>query len=250
MKSIIILVLILVIILTIYILIFLAKKKAKEVTRDLFGTDDIRKAAQQMKQEYATTPKSVNAMTSLLLPRIVADFPDFTYDEMKNRAEDVLVSYLRAIDQNNSSLLKEGNQELQDQLSHHLQMLSDQNLIEQYDDIRIHRTEISQYKKNAGRCVVTFQTSLACMHYRKNAEGRITEGSTEYTYQTRFNTDLIYIQNREIVEKESDRALGINCPNCGAPISSLGAKFCEYCGSAIVELNIHAWSFSHIEECK
>ena len=94
MKSIIILVLILVIILAVYILIFLAKKKAKEVTRDLFGTDDIRKAAQQMKQEYATTPKSVNAMTSLLLPRIVADFPDFTYDEMKNRAEDVLVSYL------------------------------------------------------------------------------------------------------------------------------------------------------------
>lgn len=230
MKSIIILVLILVIILAVYILIFLAKKKAKEVTRDLFGTDDIRKAAQQMKQEYATTPKSVNAMTSLLLPRIVADFPDFTYDEMKNRAEDVLVSYLRAIDQNNSSLLKEGNQELQDQLSHHLQMLSDQNLTEQYDDIRIHRTEISQY--------------------RKNTEGAITEGSTEYTYQTRFNTDLIYIQNREIVEKESDRALGINCPNCGAPISSLGAKFCEYCGTAIVELNIHAWSFSHIEECK
>lgn len=250
MKSIIILVLILVIILAVYILIFLAKKKAKEVTRDLFGTDDIRKAAQQMKQEYATTPKSVNAMTSLLLPRIVADFPDFTYDEMKNRAEDVLVSYLLAIDQNNSSLLKEGNQELQDQLSHHLQMLSDQNLTEQYDDIRIHRTEISQYRKNAGRCVVTFQTSLACMHYRKNTEGAITEGSTEYTYQTRFNTDLIYIQNREIVEKESDRALGINCPNCGAPISSLGAKFCEYCGTAIVELNIHAWSFSHIEECK
>ena len=59
MKSIIILVLILVIILAVYILIFLAKKKAKEVTRDLFGTDDIRKAAQQMKQEYATTPKSV-----------------------------------------------------------------------------------------------------------------------------------------------------------------------------------------------
>ena len=105
-------------------------------------------------------------------------------------------------------------------------------------------------RKNAGRCVVTFQTSLACMHYRKNTEGAITEGSTEYTYQTRFNTDLIYIQDREIVEKESDRALGINCPNCGAPISSLGAKFCEYCGTAIVELNIHAWSFSHIEECK
>ena len=39
-----------------------------------------------------------------------------------------------------------------------------------------------------------------------------------------------------------------NCPNCGAPISTLGSKVCEYCGTPIVELNIYAWTFSNIEE--
>ena len=38
------------------------------------------------------------------------------------------------------------------------------------------------------------------------------------------------------------------CPNCGAPVTNLGAKFCEYCGAGIVELNVHAWSFENIEE--
>jgi hypothetical protein len=27
-----------------------------------------------------------------------------------------------------------------------------------------------------------------------------------------------------------------------------GAKFCEYCGAGVVELNVHAWSFENIEE--
>ena len=31
-------------------------------------------------------------------------------------------------------------------------------------------------------------------------------------------------------------------------ITNLGAKFCEYCGAGVVELNVHAWSFENIEE--
>ena len=33
-----------------------------------------------------------------------------------------------------------------------------------------------------------------------------------------------------------------------APITNLGAKFCEYCGAGVMELNVHAWSFENIEE--
>ena len=40
----------------------------------------------------------------------------------------------------------------------------------------------------------------------------------------------------------------VTCPNCGAPVTNLGAKFCEYCGAGIIELNVHAWSFENIEE--
>lgn len=247
---IIILILILAIIIAIYCGINYVKHKIRETSRALFGTADITKAASQMKQEYSTTPKSVSAMTSLLLPKIVSDFPDFQYDEMKERAENALIQYLRAVTEKNAAILTDGNTELKQQLDNHIQMLSVKDLHEHFDQIKIHRTEINQYRKTAGRCVITFQSALECYHYITDTVSSIKEGSKEYKYQTKFNTALIYIQDRNLVENELDNALGVNCPNCGAPLSSLGAKFCEYCGTPVIEINIHAWSFSNIEEVR
>ncbi len=243
-----VLILVLAIIGAVYYLLYRVKRKAQEFSQAIFGTSDITKAATSLKQEYASTPKSVSAMTSLLLPKIVSDFPDFQYDEMKERAENVLTSYLRAITQRKPALLTDGTTELRQQLENHVEMLLAKGLHERYDQIHIHRTEINQYRTTAGRCIITFQTALECYHCITDSNGNVTEGSKEYKYQTKYNTDLIYIQDRNLVENELDNALGINCPNCGAPVSSLGAKVCEYCGSAIIELNIHAWNFSNIEE--
>lgn len=246
---IIILILILAIIAAIWCGIAYIRNKVQETSRSLFGTSDITQAAKQMKREYSTTPKSVSAMTSLLLPKIVSDFPDFQYDEMKDRAENVLTSYLRAVDGRNPSLLQDGNTELKNQLENQIQMLSARNAQEHFDQIRIHRTEISSYRKSEGRCIITFQSALECYHYTTDTTNPSTvlEGSKEYKYQCKYNIDLIYIQDRNLVENELDHALGINCPNCGAPLSSLGAKKCEYCDTPIIEINIHAWSFSSID---
>lgn len=247
---IIILILILAIIIAIYCGVRYLQRKTREVSSALFGTPDITQAARQMKQEYSTTPKSVSAMTSLLLPKIVSDFPDFQYDEMKERAENVLTQYLRAVTEKNTAILTDGNTELKQQLDSHIQMLSVKDLREHFDQIKIHRTEICQYRKTAGRCIITFQSALECYHYITDSSSTIREGSKEYKYQTKYNTDLIYIQDRSLVENELDNALGVNCPNCGAPLSSLGAKFCEYCGTPVIEINIHAWSFSNVEEIR
>ena len=224
------------------------RRKARKFSTELFGTPDIADAARQMRAEYASTPKSVSAMTSLLLPKITADFPDFQYDEMKERANNVLTGYLRAVTERNHQLLKDGNEELRQQLEDHIQMLSAKDAWEHFDLVHIHRTEISQYRKTAGRCIITFQTSLECCHYMTDLSRQLVSGSQEMKYQTKFNTDLIYIQDRDLVENVLDDALGITCPNCGAPLSSLGAKVCKYCDTPIIEINIHAWSFSNVEE--
>lgn len=249
---IIILLLILTVVIAIWCVIAYLRNKIRETSRALFGTSDISQAAKQMRQEYATTPKSVSAMTSLLLPKIVMDFPDFQYNEMKDRSENVLTSYLRAVDRNNASLLQDGNSELKNQLENQIQMLSAQDMQEHFEQIHIHRTEISSYRKSKGRCIITFQSALECYHYTTSTadHSSILNGSREYKYQTKYNIDLIYIQDRNLVENEWDHALGVNCPNCGAPLSSLGAKKCEYCDTPIVEINIHAWSFSNIDEIR
>lgn len=247
---IIILILILAVILAVYCGIAYIRKRTREFSRALFGTSDITRAAEQMRQEYSTTPKSVSAMTSLLLPKIVSDFPDFQYDEMKGRAQNTLIDYLQAITERHPALMQDGNDELKNQLENYIEMLSARDLQEHYDQIKIHRTEISQYRKTEGRCIITFQSAIECYHYFINTTepSAVQDGSKEYKYQTKYNIDLIYIQDRDLVKNTLDDALGVTCPNCGAPLSSLGAKVCKYCGTPVIELNIHAWSFSSISE--
>lgn len=247
---IVILVLILMVIGAIGYGVWRAKNAVESFSREAFGTSDIREGFRQVEQEYASTPKSVSAMTSLYLPKIKKDFPEFQYDEMKVRAENALTSYLLAVDQMNVGALKEGNRELKDKLEMRIEMLKAAGNKEHYGSIKIHRTEISDYKKRNGRCIITFQTALQYYHTLTDENGKILEGSESVLTQSKYNTDVIYIQDRNLVEDERDLSLGLNCPNCGAPVTGIGSKFCEYCGTPIVELNIYAWTFSSITEAK
>ena len=38
------------------------------------------------------------------------------------------------------------------------------------------------------------------------------------------------------------------CYNCGAPVRNLGMKFCEYCGTGVIEVNTRVWKFNSITE--
>lgn len=247
---IIILVLILIIFACVAVTYFRVKRKVQNFAREVFGTSDIKEGFKQVEQEYAATPKSVSAMTSLYLPKIKRDFPEFQYDEMKVRAENALTSYLLAIDGLNMGLLKEGGQELRDKLEMRINMLKGAGRREFFKNIKLHRTEISNYKKQNGRCIITFQSSVQYNYRLQTDDGSVVEGCKDTLTQSRYNTDVIYIQDRSLVEEERDLSLGLNCPNCGAPVSGLGSKVCEYCGTPVVELNIYAWTFSNIEECK
>lgn len=222
-------------------------KKVREFSQMAFGTESIMEGFQKVEEEYASTPKSVAAGTSLYLPRIVKDFPQFHYDEMKNRAENVLMSYLRSIDEDDETLLTEGTSELQNKLEMQLGMLRGENARAHYNNMKIHRTEICQYRKQKGRCSVIFQTSME-YYYFKEADGKIKAGNRNTKTQARYNVECLYIQDRDYVENLEDAGLAMNCPNCGAPLSKLGAKVCEYCGTPILEFNIRIWNFSDVEE--
>ena len=60
--------------------------------------------------------------------------------------------------------------------------------------------------------------------------------------------ELVYIQDQDMIENQEDAGLGLNCPNCGAPLPGLGAKKCIYCDTPIVEYNLRVWNFSRVEE--
>lgn len=246
--GIIFLVLLLIVIIAIAIGVYKLKQKTRRFSRQVFGTDSLMEGFDQIEAEYSVTPKSVSAMTSLYLPKITRDFPEFSYDEMKEKAQNVLTSYLLAINDFNPGRLTDGNSELKNKLEHAILLLKNKDQREHFDKIKIHRTEISGYTKKSGRCIITMQTSVQYYHYITDNSGRVISGSKDVLYQSKYETDLIYIQDRALVEGDLGDAEGLNCPNCGAPITNLGSKFCEYCGTGVVTYNIHVWSFSDVRE--
>ena len=72
-------------------------------------------------------------------------------------------------------------------------------------------------------------------------------GSRERRVQTKYNTELVYIQDAALLQ-DGATAVGLTCPNCGAPVTRLGSKFCEYCGSGLREISVRVWSINKITE--
>lgn len=223
------------------------KKKIGDFALRALGTSDVMKGLKSVEAEYENTPKSVSGGTSLYLPQINRDFPDFHYVEMKRRAENVLTSYLRSVDKLDASLLTEGLDELKDKLKMRINMLQDVGKTEHFENIRIHRTEISSYRKARGRCSITFQTSLQYSYWVEQ-NGQVLQGARNKLHQSRYEVELIYIQDRDLVENTKDAGLAMNCPNCGAPLPTLGAKKCAFCDTPIMEFSVRTWNFSDVQE--
>lgn len=133
-------------------------------------------------------------MTRIALPQIVSDFPDFEYNEMKQRAENVLMQYFEAVTAQDVTILQEGNEDLKEQLRSQIRALVSQEKWEHFTQVKIHQTEIARYRKEAGRCIVTFQSAVESFHYVTDAAHAVVRGSDHILEQSRYNVDLVYIQ--------------------------------------------------------
>lgn len=192
-------------------------------------------------------PKSVNSMTSIFLPTIERDFPEFNYYEFKTKAENMIKSAFNAITTEDITKLQNASPDLYDQIANRIQSNKANGFIENISEITIHRTEIKNYKKDAGSCIITLQSSVGYRFYKKNAQGEIVKGADNYITQTRYDTDLMYVQDITKFEK-SEKMSSNNCPNCGAPITMLGVKACPYCGSGVTVINVRTWAINKLTE--
>lgn len=248
---IIVLVLIVIIIASITALILFAKKKVKEFSQLAFGTDSIGEGIRKTEMEYANTVKSVSGATRLYLPQIMKDFPEFHYEEMRERAENVLRSYLYSIHEENSKHLTEGTDELRAKLDTEIAMRMSQDIREHFEDIKIHRTEIFRYNKEKGRVSIRFQSAVSSVNYTERA-GKVMRGKKDRLTQSRYNVEVSYIQDREYIAETGMDGHSLTCPNCGAPISGLGKnRVCQYCDTVVTEVfNIKAWMFTSVQLVK
>lgn len=243
------LVIIIILIVTGIIIFIKIRNSLRKISRTFFNTDDILEGVKKQQNIMVDTPKSISVMTNVYLPLIKNDFPDFNYDEFKQKAENLLLNYFTAI----STLTPIENINITNnvalQVNSIISQLQANHYTEYYKDVVIHNTAITKYDKNPAVCKIVFQTALENVNYIEDTNGKIIFGRKDLKEQTIYETELVYVQDFEMVSDTNlIKALMLNCPNCGGPITNPSAKFCEYCGTGIKQKNVLVWNFNSIKE--
>ncbi len=207
---------------------------------------DIAEEVEKIREEDSTRARSISGMTSLLLPNIRSDFPDFNEQEMYNKTEDVLRKVFSAIE--NKNIEEVSNLPLlRNSIEKVIEDYNTSNIEERFDDIHFHKFAIYQYEKKNGMATVTISVSVE-YYYQKKKEEKVLKDFTKYKKQTRYQCKFIYVYDESKVDM-SAKVLAINCPNCGAAIKALGHKYCDYCGTTVKEVNLKSWECSSYVEC-
>lgn len=194
---------------------------------NFFGTSNINKIIEDARLEDQEVPKSLSSMDSIYLEQIIRDFPGMNINELKRCSEKILIDVFKAIEKGNSSTIKEGK----------IKSFVDKKISEnngkkiKYRNFKIHKTVVSKYENRNGVATIYFGLSF---------EYILDDGNSSVRTQDRAKIEYIYIIDVDKVDSNK-KSLGINCPNCGAPIKSLGNKTCGYCQSGIIDLIKKSW---------
>ena len=229
------------------VLVIIIKNKIKGILNK-FGFNDLSSIANEIKQGEIlerTTPKHTPGMTKLLIPKIVKDFPNFNEKELYNKVE---TSLLLIFDSLEKKELKT-NEELilmKEKIREKINDMKENNISEKYYDVKFHNHALKYYKKDSSSLNITVSTSLEYF-YEKKRKDKVVVDYTKYKKQTLYTVEFIYIYDPNKINKYQS-LIGINCPNCGAPIKDLGNKVCRYCGSGLEDINLKSWHIALYSE--
>ena len=217
-----------------------------DVLKSIFGTSDIKAINEEGKRKAADRPKSISSYTAMALPAIQADFPEFNWPEFRIKCENTLKAALMAVSEQDLGYLKgiEGDIVNWARLTINEDRLEDERNF--YRDIQVHRTEIVDYQKRDGLCIIKLQSAVGHIHWVERG-GQQTSGDKNLPEQVKYDMELVYVQD-PLKVRFGEIAIGVTCPNCGAAVPALGQKSCGYCGSAIEPINIRVWRFGALKK--
>lgn len=185
----------------------------------------------EIEDNVSDEPKQISGMTRVYLPRIIDDFKDFNIEEIFLLSEKSIRAILSAIENKDISILEGKDFNLiNKKLKLQLEDLINSDILYKYDDIKFHKHAISNYVNSNGVATISISSSLE-YYYSKKKDGKVID-KKEKKIQTRYLTKYVYLVNSDAYENEIN-VYGINCPNCGAVIPSLGSKKCKYCNTSL-----------------
>ena len=224
--------------------ILLIKYKINSVSREYLGMSS-KEAADLIKKglkDEVTTPKSISNVSAYYKPRLLRDFPEMSYDRFLEMAASALTSILDAIEAQDTGKLMNATDSLKEKVYNLISDNRGRGFIEHFDDIKIHRSAIANYSSSQDTATAVFEISFQCLHYMESEKKntKIPENLT----QMAASVSLSY--GRKYAEDTSSLTKSHNCPNCGAPVYSVGGRMmkCPYCGTGITEEIHGSWLVS------
>lgn len=202
--------------------------------RNIFGNISIKDIMNTANELEEDTPKSVGSMDSIYLSNLQKDFPTLNINEMKKIAEKDLYTYFQAIEEKNKNLIISDT--VRKKVETKIKELKEDFL--SYSKFKIHRIVLNKYENKNSIATITIAISLEYQLKKKESISKV---------QDRYRLEYIYIVDSSKVSNKK-KVLGINCPNCGSPITALGAKKCSYCNSSIVDIVKRVWTLNSIEK--
>ena len=209
------------------------KRKVKNMSRAVFGTEDLLEGLQQTQEEINNTPKSVSSIDRLVLPSIKEDFPDMEIEELKAKNIDKVYAVMASIDSGKLGEFGEDTN-IKSQLESMAKDLDNRN--GKLSDVRIHRQGITNYTKTEQNASISFQVAF---------EYTLTTDGQQRKHQKKLETQWVYLLDASSFNE--NHIFKTNCPNCGGAITNLGDKKCAYCGCDVIVDYTKTWYFNSVK---
>ena len=204
------------------------KQKVRSSANSLLGglsLSDLKYAIQSAKDaEIHPEPRTVFGATSIYLPQILKNFPDFHESDAISAVKKLIFEYL--------SIKYEGKEAFTDSIIEPgLEGMIDVTAAEsKVTGEKVHAVAISKYEKTKEYATITYQASVGYSLDGKPLEERY---AVQYTLKLREND----IEQKTLI-----------CPQCGGAFDSTSQTVCPYCGSGIIRDTIMSWRFTSIEQ--
>ncbi len=203
------------------------RNKIKQFTRKYFGGNDLKSIIEEARLEDEEVPKSLSSMDSIYLEQIKHDFPDLNINELKRMSENEIISVYKAIETKNIKDIK--CEKIKNFINKVISSLKNDSV--GFKCLKIHTTVVSKYEKSGGVATIYLSTAFEYLLYKNDKLVR--------KVQDRVKTEYIYVIDASKISI-SKKVIGVNCPNCGSPITDLSGNCC-YCGSKIIDIVSRVW---------
>lgn len=224
----------LIILLILFILFLVIKAKVDGFFRSAgFGsTKEITKLVADAYREEQFLPKSIVDMSAVYKPRLLRDIPDTSYEYVEQLVKTSFLDALDAVSKKDITAFEAREGGIKMQVQNEIDELVRNGNTAHYDNVKVHKMGISNYKGDQNEATVDFEISMQSKYYVENEKGKVVNGDKEKLTQSVYRVRAIYLQKGN--DENNSMFYSYNCPNCGAPVSGSGDTFkCTYCGSGL-----------------